>query len=364
VPHGRRPQSTASAGRGGSRGASPAEGDIGFEWRRFTADRGDARKRADLAVVRHLADRPDVSRTRVRRWVEAGRVLVNGEPVGRPAVRLAQDDVVEVGLPPLVRRPRPAPEPLPLDVVYQDEVLLVVNKPPGVVVHPAHGHRGGTLFNALLWHARSWPDGQRPSLVHRLDRHTSGLLLVARTRVVHARLARLLGSREAEKDYLAVVHGRARRSRFDVTLRLGPDPADRRRVVASATEGRPSVTRVERLAASSGPRRGLSLVRCRLLTGRMHQIRAHLAAVGLPLVGDPVYRRTEEVAWPEDPALSEVCQRFARQALHAWRLTFPHPVSGRRLEFEAGLPDDMAELVAAAGFTTPALRLTGSSRPR
>lgn len=330
----------------------PIEVEERLDRRRFAADRGDVRKRVDRAVMRHLADRDDVSRTRVQGWVVAGRVRVNGRIVARPATRLGYGDLVEVALPPAGARPRPQPQPLGLDVIYQDESFLVVNKPAGLVVHPAHGHRDGTLFNALLWHARSWPESQRPSLVHRLDQHTSGLLLVARTRVVHARLARLLASREARKDYLAVVYGRLRRGRFDIGLRLQRDPADRRRVVVSNETGRPSLTRVERLACSSGPRRGLSLVRCRLLTGRMHQIRVHLAAIGHPLVGDAVYARPG-VPLPAETALADACGRLGRQALHAWRLALPHPVSGRPLAFDAPLPDDLTALLRLAGLSVP-----------
>ena len=175
--------------------------------------------------------------------------------------------------------------PAVLDVVHEDDHLLAVNKPAGVVVHPTYKHAGGTLMNALRWHARGWPAGQRPSLVGRLDKLTSGLLIVAKTPAVHAALQRELASSRSEKDYLAVVYGRVNAARGVIDLGLGVDGNDRRRMVASAGAGLPSVTTFVRVARAGG----LSLLRCRLVTGRRHQIRVHLAARGWPIVGDPVY---------------------------------------------------------------------------
>ena len=209
-------------------------------------------------------------------------------------------------------------------------------------------------MNALLWHARRWPPPQRPSIVGRLDKLTSGIVVVAKSAAVHAALQRTMGSSEAEKDYLALVYGRLKEVRGQIDLRLGRDPTDRRRVVASARDGAPSLTRFERIARVSAPRTGLSLVRCRLATGRTHQIRVHLAARGWPIVGDRVYG---EPLWTQiaDAALAAALRTFPRQALHAWRLTVAHPVTRERLFVEAPLPRDLEVLLAAANLRIPAV---------
>ena len=174
----------------------------------FRADRGDARERLDLALVRHLADHPEVSRSRIQAWIEAGQVRINGTVAAKPSARLVLGDAVEVALPPpLPSQPPMAAQEMPLSVLFEDEHLLALDKPPGLVVHPAIGHREGTLINALLWRAREWDGDRRPGLVNRLDKGTSGVLLVAKTPEVHAALARALRSRRAEKEYLAVIYG-------------------------------------------------------------------------------------------------------------------------------------------------------------
>jgi 23S rRNA pseudouridine1911/1915/1917 synthase len=264
------------------------------------------------------------------------------------AVRTAAGDVVAVALPLAPRAPM-APEDVALQVLYEDEHLLAVDKPPGVVVHPAHKNPSGTLMNALLWHARAWPPPQRPSLAGRLDKLTSGLVLVAKSAATHAALQTVLASNATAKDYLAVVYGRVNVARGEIALRLRRDPGDRRRVVAAEDVGAPSVTRFERLARVPAPTAGLSALRCRLVTGRTHQIRVHLSARGWPLVGDPTYGepRWRAVA---DPALASVLRDFPRQALHAWRLTTLHPISRAPLAIEAPVPADLQQLMTAAGL--------------
>jgi 23S rRNA pseudouridine1911/1915/1917 synthase len=247
-----------------------------------------------------------------------------------------------------------AAENVPVRVLYEDDHLLALDKPAGVVVHPSYRNTAGTVLNALLWHARGWPGGQRPSLVGRLDKGTSGILLVAKTAAVHAALQRTMASSESEKDYLAVVYGRVKTARGEIALRLGHDPLDRRRMVASSSAGAPSLTRFERLACVAAPSAGLSLLRCRLVTGRTHQIRAHLGARNWPPVGDTVYG---EPRWTTivDATLAAALQAFPRQALHAWHLAFTHPVTRRRLLIEASLPSDFEGLLTAAGLYLPAL---------
>ncbi len=358
----------------------------------WQADRGDAGGRLDHAMVRHFAGLPGLSRSRLQSWIAAGRVRVNGAVIRRPAGRLAAGDELAVELPeppPSRRRTRPlAAQPLPLAILFEDEHLLALDKPAGLLVHPTGRHRDGTLVNALAWHLAAGEEGApaaaaavaagasgaapaapgpaalagaepprvRPGLVHRLDRDTSGVLLVAKSRAAQAGLARAIKARALQKDYLAVVYGRAPLVRGRIELKLRRDPLDRRRVAASRTEGRSAATLYELLAEScpgssdGGGRAGwLSLLRCRLVTGRTHQIRVHLAALGLPIVGDPLYGepRHRGIA---DPVLAALCRDFPRQALHAWRLGLQHPVTGQALALRAPLPADLDRLLRAAGF--------------
>jgi 23S rRNA pseudouridine1911/1915/1917 synthase len=318
--------------------------------RLLTADRGDAGRRLDLVLRRHLTDVDSVTRTRVQAWIEDGLVAVNGSVVRRVAARVALGDVVAVVLPEPAARRLPAAEPIGLDVLYEDDDLLVVDKPSGLVAHPSYRNTSGTMLNALLWHARAWTAPQRPSLVGRLDKLTSGLLVVAKTAAAHAALQRAMASGDSEKDYLAVVYGRVKSVSGRIDLRLGRHPTDRRKIIVSASLGAPSLTRFERLSRAPAPRAGLALLRCSLVTGRTHQIRVHLAARGWPIVGDPVYGQPR---WSQidDPGLAAVLKAFPRQALHAWRLAFTHPFSRQRVRLEAKLPRDMSALLVAANLT-------------
>jgi 23S rRNA pseudouridine1911/1915/1917 synthase len=225
-----------------------------------------------------------------------------------------------------------------LDILYEDEHLLAVNKAAGMVVHPTYKNATGTLMDELFWHAREWPLPQRPSFVSRLDKFTSGVVVVAKTAAGHAALQRAMAAGDAEKDYLAVVHGQVIPDGGEIDLCLGHDPSDRRRMVASPTVGAPSLTLFTTLARGVGSGAGLSLLRCRLRTGRTHQIRVHLAALGWPVVGDSVYG---------SPAARPV---FPRQALHAWRVAFAHPSTGDRIQVEAPLPSDLQQLITASGL--------------
>lgn len=296
-----------------------------------------ARLDAWLALRRH-----DISRARWQHLIKEGRVRVNGL-AAKPSRPLRSGDVVDYTLPPS-RTVDLAPEPIPLDVLFEDGDLIVVNKPPGLVVHPAPGHPSGTLVNALLAHARDAATGRtnlggiggelRPGIVHRLDRDTSGALVAAKTeRALHGLAAQFKG-RRVRKEYAALVWGQPQPPSGTVETLIGRSPHNRKRMSARPAVGRPAVTRyetVERL----GP---VSLLRVRIETGRTHQIRVHLAHVGHPVVGDREYGRARAAALPA-PA--------ARQMLHAERLAFAHPVSGKDLEFTAPLPEDMKELIRA-----------------
>ena len=316
------------------------------------ATRGDASERLDLLLRRRLADVRTATRSRIQRWIQEGAVRVDGRVVRRPASRVAHGHTITVSVPDAPPRRTMAAEDRRLDILFEDDFLLALSKPAGLVVHPTYGHAEGTLMNALLWHARTWPAPRRPSLVGRLDKLTSGIVLVAKTRAIHASLQRTLASGASRKEYLALVYGRVAAARGLIDLKLERDGHDRRRVVASTQSGAPSSTRFERLARTSAAPVGLALLRCRLLTGRMHQIRAHLAARGWPIVGDPVYGAPH---WQDvtDPVLAAALETFGRQALHAWRLTFPHPVTGAAVEIQSAVPDDLARLLDVSGLSRP-----------
>jgi 23S rRNA pseudouridine1911/1915/1917 synthase len=254
-------------------------------------------------------------------------VLVDGSPRSK-SHRLEGGEELELEL--LERGPRElAPEPMDLRIAYEDEHLLIVDKPPGVVVHPAPGHEGGTLVHGLLaYGAEGGEEADRPGIVHRLDRDTSGLLVVARSDEAYARLKELVAGRGLERTYLALVRGRPRSRAGRIEAPIGRDRTDPFRHSLDTDSPREAVTHfeVDRLYDSQ------ALLRVRLETGRTHQIRVHLAAIDLPVVGDPVYGVSE-------PGLS-------RQFLHASKLAFQHPFRGELLEVESPLPDDLAAFLS------------------
>ena len=331
-------------------------------------NRGDARLRLDRLLVARLPDAAGLSRTRLASWIREGRVEVDGVPATRASQRLRLGQAIALDLPEPPPRPHLA-EARPLAVLFEDDALLAIDKPAGLVMHPTRRYPSGTLTNALLAHLH--PGGRgRVHLVHRLDRDTSGIVLVAKSPEVHATLARAMARRAVHKDYLAVVYGTPRAPRDRIDLRMRRDPATRRMttsrhdglpasteiaVLASCSEHAPSTMATDTENAGAARRadlaRGgatLTFLRCRLITGRLHQIRVHLAGVGLPIVGDPIYG---EPRWKgiAEPHLRDVCATFPRQALHAWRLTCAHPVTGAPLAIEAPLPADIQALVDAAG---------------
>jgi 23S rRNA pseudouridine1911/1915/1917 synthase len=318
--------------------------------RQLVIDRGDTGRRLDLVVGRHLADVAQATRTRVQRWIDAGAVVVNGTAVRRAAARVAVGDRIAIALPTGVGEPRqrPRPENVPLQVLYEDDDLLAIDKLAGMVAHPTYRHTEGTLLNALLWRARHWTAPSRPSIVGRLDKQTSGVIVVAKHTRAHAKLQRTLASPRTEKLYLALVYGRVAPPRGTIDLALGRDPRDRRRVIA-ADHGLAAVTRYLRLGAVAAPPPGLTLLRCRLGTGRMHQIRVHLAARGWPIVGDTKYGAP---LWRNmvDAVLREALAGLNRQALHAWRTVFVHPMTGQPLAIEAPLPHDLESVLDACGL--------------
>jgi 23S rRNA pseudouridine1911/1915/1917 synthase len=300
--------------------------------------------RIDRLLAEHF---PQLTRSRLQKLCRDGYVTARGRKV-RSAYRVLQDDDIRVRVPP----PAPSelvPENIPLRVVYEDDDLLVVDKPAGLVVHPAAGNPTGTLVHALLYHQAQLSPGSgpgRPGIVHRLDKDTSGLLVVAKTEAAHAGLAAALHERQVRREYAAIVWGSMRGDEGTVEGAIGRSPADRKRMAVVARGGKQSLTRWqvrERFACTT-------YLRVRLATGRTHQIRVHMASVGHPVFGDVTYggrnsRLTDLAAGPKVQARHALAL-LARQALHAARLSFRHPVRGHELDFEAPLPEDMAAALA------------------
>ena len=284
---------------------------------------------------------PAVSRGTIQRLIEEGHIRVNGQTV-KPTHAPRRGETVEVHWP----EARPAvakPEEMPLDILYEDEALLVLNKPPGLVVHPAPGHSAGTLVNALLHHC---PDlggigaELRPGIVHRLDKDTSGTLVVAKNAAAVEHLSGQFKQRTVKKDYLALVYGEMPAAAGVIRLPIGRHPLDRKRMSTRSRKGREAET--EWRAARRW--HGCTLLELRLKTGRTHQIRVHCAAIGRPIVGDPTYGRRKAAG--DSPESQALFGAIRRQMLHAWRLEIVHPRSGEPMRFESPLPEDMKRLIA------------------
>jgi 23S rRNA pseudouridine1911/1915/1917 synthase len=327
--------------------------------RSFVVEPGSAGTRLDRFLQAHA---PDLSRSRLQALIAGGQVVVAGGHA-KASHRLRAGARVSVVVPP----PEPValvPEAIPLDVVYEDHDLLVVNKPVGLVVHPGAGHRTGTMVHALLAHAGPALSGvggvRRPGIVHRLDRGTSGLLMIAKHDRAHLGLARQLKARTVERRYLALVQGRVPHAAGVIETAIGRDPRDRLRMaVRPPGAGRPAITRYRVLERFTAPA-PLTLVEVALGTGRTHQIRVHLAHLGLPVVGDHTYRRRGTA--PADPELAARVTALGGQALHAAVLGFTHPVTGATHRFEAPPPPAFAALLA--WLRDPARIAGGRSRVR
>jgi 23S rRNA pseudouridine1911/1915/1917 synthase len=323
--------------------------------RSFTADRGDHGSRLDLVLRRHLGDIARATRTRLQSAIADGLVSVDGQVARKTSLRVMLNQQIAIDMLGFTPRRVVGAEERPLEVLFEDEHLLAIDKPAGIVVHPTYAHGEGTLMNALLWHARTWRPGERPSIVGRLDKLTSGIVLVAKTRAVHAALQRALASARAEKEYVALVFGRVTPARGRIDKPLARDPRDRRRVVVRA-DGAPSITLYETMAHSRVENVPLTLLRCRILTGRMHQIRVHLTSRGWCVVGDPKYAdpHRREIA---NAVCADAVRNLRGQALHAYRLAFVHPVTGTPIDLRAPLHEDVAALLGAANLPAADLGL-------
>ena len=300
----------------------------------FTVHRDSQGLRLDRFLVSVVADQ---SRSQIQRLIKNGHVRVGGNPA-KPNQPVRAGQAVTVDIPELID-PVPRPEPLPLSILYQDRDLIVVDKPAGMVVHPAAGHQGGTLVNALLHHVGdlSGIGGERrPGIVHRLDRGTSGLMVVAKHDEAHEQLARQFHDREVEKVYIALVWGLVQAGRR-IDVPIGRDVADRKKMSARTRRSRAAVTRIVRAEQM----RGVTLLHVAILTGRTHQIRVHLSAIGHPIVGDSLYGGLHRRVAGDLRAVTHLERPF----LHAARLAFKHPEDGRPMEFTSPLPGDLQRVL-------------------
>ena len=287
---------------------------------------------------------PTISRERLKALIRSGAVEARGTPVRDPAIKVKGDENLRVAVP----TPKPAhnePQDIPLTILFEDEHLLVVEKPAGLVVHPAAGNFDGTLVNALLHHCAGKLSGiggvARPGIVHRIDKDTSGLLVVAKTDVAHEGLAKQFAAHSIDRRYLAIVNGTPKATAGTVDAPLARSAANRKKIaIVEGVRGKRAVTHWKRLEML----RGAALVECRLETGRTHQVRVHMASIGHPLVGDPVYGRSGKA---HGKLLKDI--GFHRQALHAAELGFTHPVTKRKLSFSSPMPPDMQELKRGLG---------------
>ncbi len=326
----------------------------------------DPPPRLDKALSRDVPASADLSRTRLAKLIGEGAVRVNGVVVSDPKTKVAEGDSVEIGVPEAVEVETVAQD-IPLVVIYEDDELIVIDKPAGMVVHPAPGSPDQTLVNALLHHCGDSLSGiggeKRPGIVHRIDKETSGLLVVAKSDRAHHALAAQFEKHSAERAYLAICHGvpdagdpRLRGvpgvsfeagGVLKLTTQLARHKTDRQRQAVTFHGGRHAVTRA-RVLETFGTPVAAALLECRLETGRTHQIRVHMAHAGHGLLGDPLYggrRKLPAKSLPEGAV--EAVDGFSRQALHAATLGFEHPVTGEWMRFEAPLPEDMEALLAA-----------------
>ena len=314
-----------------------------------------AGQRLDRYLAEQFASGMDgLSRSRLKALIEAGHVAIGQraalQPVREPSRKVKAGETVELLVPPSTPA-LPEAQHIALAILYEDDDLLVLDKPAGLVVHPAPGNPDMTLVNALLAHCGDSLSGiggvRRPGIVHRLDKDTSGVMVVAKNDATHQILSAAFASHDIDRAYKALVWGAPQPAAGTIEGNIGRSPLNRKKMAIVARGGKPAATRY-RVERRFGPANAplASLVDCTLLTGRTHQVRVHLASKGHPLVGDPVYGRTRKKPkrWEEQAAL---LNGFQRQALHAYRLGFTHPRSGKKLAFESAIPSDFKALIEA-----------------
>lgn len=304
---------------------------------------------AGMRLDKWLADGlPELSRSRIKALIEAGQVAGGEGPVADASRKVRTAERYVVTIPPPVAA-EPLPEAIALTIVYEDDDLLVVDKPAGLVIHPAPGNARSTLVNALLHHCTGTLSGiggvKRPGIVHRLDKDTSGLLVAAKTDLAHRGLTEQFAAHSIDRAYRAICWGIPTPLQGEIRGSIGRSPGDRKKMAIVQKGGKEALTRY-RVERPFG--RTAALIQCRLATGRTHQIRVHMASIGHPLVGDPVYGRGGRVKRTRElpPQTVAALQAFPRQALHAFRLGFIHPITQEGLCFESNIPCDIKDLIS------------------
>ncbi|MBP5530671.1 MAG: RluA family pseudouridine synthase [Lentisphaeria bacterium] len=311
----------------------------------FTVPAEVAGTRLDRCLSRLI---PDSSRAYLQKLIRSGAVLCDGMACTVPRQPVVPGMRVEVDMPEAEGgEAAPAAEPFAYDILYEDDWMLVVDKPAGVVVHPAAGNPSGTIVNALLGRYPEWGKSfpgvdARPGIVHRLDKDTSGCLVVAKTPDAQFKLGTAFAERKTAKTYLTIVRGEPPRPQGELSGMIGRHPVNRQKMALLERGGKEALTRYRVLSSGELAGRVVSLLEVKIMTGRTHQIRVHMASIGTPVLGDGLYGGARGVEFP-----------VPRQMLHAWRLSLPHPADGRRLEFESPGPADFREVAAAAALTLP-----------
>ena len=322
--------------------SSTASLPTGAEIVRLTADAAAAGQRLDRWLAGAIGT---LSRSRVKALIEGHHLRRDGAVVTDVSEAVREGAEYSLAIPPALPA-RPQAQDIPLTVLFEDRHLIVLDKPAGLVVHPAPGNLDGTLVNALLSHAGEELTGiggeARPGIVHRLDKDTSGVMVVAKSERAHQRLSEAFAARDLERSYLALAWGVPAPAAGEVDAPIGRHPTDRKRMAVVARNGKNALTRYATEKAWAG---AVALLRCRLATGRTHQIRVHMAHIGHPLVGDPVYLRRLPAAKTLDKSVRDILLSFPRQALHAETLGFNHPITKEVLSFSTPLPADMQGLI-------------------
>jgi 23S rRNA pseudouridine1911/1915/1917 synthase len=308
---------------------------------RFTVAESEVGRRLDAVVAARL---PTLSRSAASRLIRAGHITVSGH-IRKPGYLTKPGDVVQSEVPseePVTCQP----EPIPLSILHEDRDVIVLNKPPGLVVHPGAGHKGGTLLNALLYHCpdiEGIGDHARPGIVHRLDKETSGTMVVAKSSLAYDSLSRQFKMREVRKIYLALAYGEVKKTAGVIDLPIGRHPKHRKKMSVKSRQSRPTETRWQIKEAFAE----VTLLEIDLRTGRTHQVRVHCAAIGHSVVGDTTYGKKRRWQKVLSEGTIQALKAARRQMLHAWQLNFMHPRTGKMMHFESPLPSDMASVLDA-----------------
>jgi 23S rRNA pseudouridine1911/1915/1917 synthase len=318
---------------------------------RFEVPPGKKKERLDLYLANSIEN---ATRSKVQKLIEAGLVTVNGKSV-KSSYLIQPDDIIEISHPITPRPEEAEPEEIPLDIIFEDEYLIVVNKPAGMVAHPAYANYTGTLVNALLHHSAklsSAGEPGRPGIVHRIDKNTSGLLVVAKDDVTHSRLAYQFSKHTTEREYQAIVWGNFKEKKGEINFNITRSKSDRKKFAASDSEGKEALTYYEIIEEFEFT----TLLKLNLRTGRTHQIRVHLSAINHPVFGDETYGGTKIVYGASLPKMKSRVENLLkiipRQALHAKTLGFEHPHTKQFMRFDSELPEDMKEVLKKLKFSS------------